>query len=55
MAHLDITSRNTSRGRDTAWQADLYDTGENRAQVAMALVPASLILAAATALLLALV
>ncbi len=55
MAHLDITSRNNSRSQATTWQAELYDSQANRTQVMLALMPASLILAAATALLLALV
>ncbi len=43
------------RSQATTWQAELYDSQANRTQVMLALMPASLILAAATALLLALV
>lgn len=55
MAPLDTTSRNTPRARSVNWETELYDSQANGTQLMLALMPASLILAAATALLLTLV
>lgn len=54
MSHHQISTLEDA-GRTTAvWSSDVFDTRPRMAEVAMALVPASLILAAATALLVAL-
>jgi hypothetical protein len=54
MSHAEIRSLEDA-GRATAvWSSDTFDTRPRVAEVAMALLPASLILAAATALLVAL-
>ena len=54
MSHTNVRNLEDA-GRDTAvWGADVFDAPSRFSDVAMALLPASLILAAATALMLAL-
>jgi hypothetical protein len=53
MSHLQIKSIEQA-ARNSGWSSDVYNHQPNFSEVAMALLPASLILAAASALLVAL-
>jgi hypothetical protein len=54
MNHLDIRTIEDAGRTTSVWGADVYETPSRLGDVAVALLPASLILAAATALMLAL-
>lgn len=54
MSHAQIRSLEDAGRATGVWSSDVYDTRPRFAEVAMALLPASLILAAAAALLVAL-
>jgi hypothetical protein len=54
VSHFNVQSLENAGRTRSVWNTEAYDTSPRFGDVAMALLPASLILAAATALLLAL-